>query len=349
MKLIIFCCFCLLSGCQNAQEQEALASFSGEAMTMHYKVLIGQPLTHPQQAEVKQIIKTTFQEIDLKCNKWNPRSELSRLNQSKAGVKTALSPLLLRLFQEADQVVRLTQQRFDPTIEPVQRLWKQALEQGNVPSLELINALAPALGWQKIHFDQGYFYKEHDQTELDFGGIAKGLCIDLICERLQAAGYKHHYVEWGGEIRTLGQHPEGRPWTIYISRLGNEDPAQAAATLTLSDRAVATSGDYFQNWCVTVDAPRKKGQMQCQMKSRVQSRVRIYFHVFDPATLRPLEATPTSIASATVVADSCALADGLATAALFFPSISEAQAWAAQIQQQFPATQFWFLSREHMK
>ena len=294
---------------------------------MQYKIVIGHPLTAIQTNEISQLIHATFEEINQSGNKWNPKSELSRLNQLKAHVKQELSPLLYRLVLETDLVVRLSQGRFDPTIEPLQQLWKKNLEQEKTPTSEEIAQIAPSIGWQQIHFEGGLFYKDNDAIALDLGGIAKGLCIDLLCERLRALGYTRIYVEWGGEIRTLGQHPDNRPWRVYVTQLGNENPANALKIYELSDQAIATSGDYLQNWPL----PGKETT---------------YFHIFDPKTLQPLESTYNSIASATVVADSCAFADGLATAAMLFPTIEEAENWARQIQKQFPEVEFFFYSRE---
>ena len=71
-----------------------------------------------------------------------------------------------------------------------------------------------------------------------------------------------------------------------------------------------------------------------------------YFHVFDPKSLKPLIATHSSVASASVLAPRCALADGLATAALMFSNVEEATAWAKKIQEKIPDTTFWLFSKD---
>jgi FAD:protein FMN transferase len=330
----------LLAGCQNSSEQKEsslehnLALFYGERMTMNYKIMIGHELTSAQKKEASDLIQKTFDEVDQICNAWNPQSELSKLNQMKAHVKVKLSPLLHRLLEETETIVHLSQGRFDPTIEPLQQLWKKKLLNNSIPSNAEITAIAPFIGWPNIHFKNGEFYKEHDLTMLDLGGIAKGLCIDLLSERLHTLHYEQLYVEWGGEIRTMGHHPDNRPWTVYISRLGDNNPAHAIATLTLTNQGVATSGDYLQNWSIQVKEADKK------------KKTITYFHIFDPKKLQPLEATHHSIASVTVTAHTCSFADGLATAAMLFPSIEEAEKWAKEIKVQFPDTGFWLVTRE---
>lgn len=302
--------------------------FSGVAMTMRYRIIIGDDIYGPEIAKVQWIIQKAFQETDAIFNKWNPASEVSRLNQQKDEFPIPISPQLERLFQETTQIVSLSQGRFDPTIEPLQRLWKQKLQKEEIPSDKELDDIASAIGWGKIHVSNGMFKKDHELVKMDFGGIAKGLCIDMLVEHLNEEGFHHVFVEWGGEIRATGLHPEGRPWTIYISRLGDNDPSHAIATIFLDSQAVATSGDYLQNWTVLGNT---------------------YFHIFDPRTLRPLQATHASIASVSVVAPTCALADGLATAAMMFSSINEAKTWAEQIKEQSPEISFWFVSRKAEK
>lgn len=310
--------------------QENITTFSGIAMVMEYKILIGKQLASTEIEKIRTIIDQTFDEVDLTHNKWNPLSEISRLNQLPAHQEVKISPELERLLDITQQIVTLSLGKFDPTTEPLQKIWKDKLDKGNTPSLQELEAIAPALGWKNIHFENGKFYKEHDLTQLDLGGIAKGYCIDLLVERLQNAGYRDCFVEWGGEIRASGKHPDDRPWKVYISRLGDSDPSHAVAIVDLNDQAIATSGDYLQNWHVY----------------EKNKRSNIYFHIFDVDSLHPLEVTVHSIASASVIADTCAIADGLATAAMIFPDHEEAKTWAEGIENRFPSIHFWIVSRE---
>ncbi|HEV8052731.1 MAG TPA: FAD:protein FMN transferase, partial [Parachlamydiaceae bacterium] len=125
-------------------------------------------------------------------------------------------------------------------------------------------------------------------------------------------------------------------WNVYISRLGDTSPDNAITTLSLKDQAIATSGDYLQNW--TVKIPDHEG---------VERSV-TYFHIFNPKTLQPIVATYTSVASTSVVARSCALADGLATIPMMFERPAEATAWAESIKEDIPEVSFWIISRSEI-
>jgi FAD:protein FMN transferase len=326
---IVFILLIWLLSCQSPPSP--IVSFANTIMTIDYRILVGHPLNESEKKQIQYLIKETFEEINAIYNKWNPESEVSKINQLKAGERVLLSPSLYHFLQQVDFLVQLTGGRFDPTIEPLQNLWKTYLKQGQVPPQAAIDHLKNCVGWDKIHLDNGLFYKDNSCTQLDLGGIAKGLCVDLLVERLNQAGYSNVYVEWGGEIRTSGQHPSKRPWTIYISRLGDSNPTHALAYLHLQDRAIATSGDYLQYW---------------KVKSEDQD---IYYsHVFNPLTLRPLIVTSQSVASASVACDRCMWADGLATAALLFPSPQEAEEWIISIKDRFPSVESWIISREDL-
>lgn len=297
-------------------------------MTIDYKIIVGHKLDEQEKDNVQKTIGAVFREIDEIYNKWNPNSEISTLNKLKAKQTYPLSSQLELFLNQVQYLFEVTEGRFDPTIEPIQALWKRKLEAKKRPTEFEIAEIVPAVGWDKIHFGDGFFWKDHDLTQIDLGGIAKGYCVDLLIEKLTNLGLTNIFVEWGGEIHAVGMHPDRRNWNIFISRLGDDNPDNALAYLSLENQAIATSGDYLQNWTV---------------------EDKIYFHLFNPFNNQAMEATQTSIASASVLAPNCTLADGLASAALVFSDIPEAMAWAKRVQEKIPNTTFWLVSREQLE
>lgn len=308
---------------------QSMQVFKGRKMTLDYEILVGGPISMHQKETIEALIEATFHEIDTIYNKWNPYSEISKINQLKANQKIKISPKLETFLKFVDQIVRLTEGRFDPTIEPLQALWKKNLSLGKTPTQEEINKILPAIGWNKIHMNSGKIWKEHDITSLDLGGIAKGYCVDLLTERLVDAGFKDIFVNWEGEIRVNGMHPEHRPWKVMVSRLDDDNPDQAIAHFNLYNQSIATSGDYIQNWKIEQDAKETT-----------------YFHIMDPLTGKPLASSQASIASATVIAPSCALADALATTAMMFSNKKDADKWAKEILRVYPTVHFKFYTRQ---
>lgn len=322
--LLLFILYLGSISCSSSQEKNNIAFFSDNVMTIDYRIVIGKALSKEATQNIQNLIDQTFEEVNVIYNKWNPNSELSKLNQAKAWEEITISLQMERLLSLTDDIVHLTEGRFDPTIEPLQHLWKSHLTIGQLPKEKDLQELYPSLGWHNIHFSNGIFYKDHDLTRLDLGGIAKGYCVDLLVERLNEAGYPDVFVEWGGEIRASGQHPDQRPWKIFISGLGSNDLNQAIAILTLNNQAIATSGDYLQNWQVGNEH---------------------YFHIIDPTSKSPLKVTNNSVSSASVLANRCAIADGIATALMIFPNAEKANEWAEYLKITHPELQFWIVSR----
>ena len=60
-------------------------------------------------------------------------------------------------------------------------------------------------------------------------------CID-------SAGGRNYWINAGGDIVARGEAEPGRPWRVGIRHPDHAD--RVAAVLAVSDRAVATSGDY---------------------------------------------------------------------------------------------------------
>jgi len=114
--------------------------------------------------------------------------------------------------------------------------------------------------------------------------------VDAAFSYLRKKGYRNILVEIGGETRSLGHNPRGRPWRIGIRNPRRGQAESFIAIVDGSRAAVATSGDY-ENFFFH-DGKR-------------------YSHVIDPATGWPVR---NGVCSATVVADECAYADALATA-----------------------------------
>ncbi|MEC7839552.1 MAG: FAD:protein FMN transferase [Chlamydiota bacterium] len=292
---------------------------------MSYKVIIGKNLDNQKRSEVNRIIDMTFEEVDKVYNNWNPESELSHLNNAKANVWIKLSPKLESLLLFTEKLVKATKGLYDPTVSPAHQLWKSSLCKGIVPSPEKIQSVAETVGWNNLIFKEGSVQKKHSLMSIDLGGIAKGYCVDLLVERLNLAGFNDVFVEWGGEIRASGRHPENRSWQIYISNLEDTDPLHAIDTVSLDNQSIATSGDYLQQW--NIDGT-------------------IYTHVMNPITLKPIIVCDNNICSATVKAPSCAFADALATACMLFDSPEEASSWAKELQKDDPSIQFWFVQRK---
>ncbi len=318
VRFVLVCL--LLVSCQKKPET---TTFSGVAMTVPYRILVGSILNSEQLTLAQKTIQNTFSEVNSTYNQWNPDSEVSRFNRQPVNEPFALSPELAQFVRRCGELVELTEGYFDPTIEPLWKLWLENMREGQAPDELEMAQVAVKVGWKHLKLDGNDLTKDVEGVSLNFDSVAKGYCVDLITERLTKAGFSDVLVDWGGEMRATGQHPQARAWRVAIRSLDGQE--QPVANLELVDSAVATSGDYLQYWTIGNGAT--------------------YTHVINPVTMRAVQIQLGTVASVSVLAPDCMLADALATAVMAWGSVEAAEPWIKRIQTQLPSIQFWFVPR----
>src|SRR4029450_10266028 len=75
---------------------------------------------------------------------------------------------------------------------------------------------------------------------VDLGGIAKGFAVDRAVDALEDTGIECGIVNAGGDLRTFG------PASQLIHLRHPTDPTRVAGAVRLRERAIATSGIYFE-------------------------------------------------------------------------------------------------------
>lgn len=220
-----------------------------------------------------------LRELDRCLSDYRPDSELNRVTAEAAQRPVALSPDLRAVLEYAQRVAQESAGAFDVTAGPVIRLWRQARQDRRLPSAEQIREAQTRSGYQRLALRDGRLSAAVSGMQLDLGGIAKGFAADQALLLLRAHGVARAMVALAGDI-VAG---EGK-WRIALEHRGRR-----VETVTLSRRAVSSSGDSEQ--FVEIDGVR-------------------YSHIVDPRTGWALVASP----AVSIVARSGMEADALATA-----------------------------------
>jgi thiamine biosynthesis lipoprotein len=300
---------------------------------MPYAVIVGKQLTQKERLLVSTTIDQTLQEIDLLFNEKNPESEISKLNSAPALTPFPLSEKLASALALCSQVQELSGGRFDPTIEPLREVWEKALENKRAPEPARLQAACDAIGWERLSFSGKSCTKKTAAAKLNLSAVSRGIFVDWMIERLKALGFLDLFVEWSGEIRASGRHPDGTIWSVPINPALTSG-GKPMPPIVLDNKALSTSGEKVRSsWCL---GP----------KASPDGEAHRYFNIIDPLTAQPIELTFYSIASSVVIAPSCALADALATAAMLFNSRKEAESWAQEVVELHPEVSFWIISHK---
>lgn len=83
---------------------------------------------------------------------------------------------------------------------------------------------------------------ERNGMGLTFDGIAKGTIVDQAANAMRLVGMENFLINAGGDIYAAGQKEPGKNWSIAIE--SPEKDGNYPAVISLSNRAVATSGNY---------------------------------------------------------------------------------------------------------
>jgi FAD:protein FMN transferase len=184
-------------------------------------------------------IEREFRRLESVLSRFDPRSELSRLNHDG---RLAASSDLRRVVQAALEGRERTDGRFDPTVHDAlaDAGYDRSFEQiGGADRTRQPGERAPACGGQ-VTIDQATGMIElAPGTRLDLGGIGKGAAVDQACGMLGSVG--PCLVNAGGDLAIRGT-PAAGMWPVGV------ETSRETISLALEIGAIATSGRDRRCW-----------------------------------------------------------------------------------------------------
>lgn len=234
-------------------------------------------------------IDSLFEEAENSMSLYRENSLLSRINRNETDSADRHITYCIGL---AGQISNISGGIYDVTVKPLTDAWGFAAEEASDkgPNIPYIMEF---VGYRKVSLDGNRVVKADSRVEIDLNSIAKGYVSDLMGRMLAGRGASDFIVEVGGEIACSGVNSRGSGWIVGIDtpKEGNFIPgADIKATIAITDCGLATSGNY--------------------RRYRTDNSGRKIVHTIDPLTGFTKQS---DILSATVMAENCATADGLAT------------------------------------
>jgi thiamine biosynthesis lipoprotein len=246
-------------------------------------------LTEDEETAQKAVLQA-FQEIkriEQLMSPWIVTSDVSRLSRSAGKEWIKVSPETFEVIQTSQKISGLSEGAFDITIGPLIQLWRKARERGVPPPSEEVKKVLVLVNFRNLLIrPDGKVFLKKEGMAIDLGGIAKGYAVDRALEILRSLGYKNLIINAGGDLRTGGLKNR-EPWSIGIQNPRSAE--KVIATISVSDSAIATSGDYQKFFF-------HQGKR--------------YHHILNPKTGFPAE----ECQSVTILCKDGMTADGLATA-----------------------------------
>lgn len=212
-------------------------------------------------------------------------SELSQLNSS--GKLASPDQELLTVLEMARDISIRTAGAFDVSILPLLKMHESIRGRNDHPDQELLLRDKDLVNYENISLTPTMIRLQKQGMGISLDGIGKGYIVDKGIATLKEYGFNNIYLEAGGDLMVSGHKDKDAPWRIGI-RAPRMQSVTKPIIIKVSDKAVATSGDYIQAF-----TPDFKNH-----------------HIINPKS----GFSPPELASCTVTAPNVALADSLATA-----------------------------------
>jgi thiamine biosynthesis lipoprotein len=226
--------------------------------------------------------------IEAQLTAYRETSELSFVNRHAADQPVKVEPRFFSLLRLCEDIARDTGGAFDITSGPLTKCWGFYQREGRLPAPDEIAAARSNVGSESLFLDQQtrtiQFAKRG--LEINLGSIGKGYALDRVAALMRKNINSALLNAGASSMLAVGRGDHSHGWLI-----GLRDPRSKtgrAGLLRLKDAALSTSGSGEQFF---------------------EFRGKRYGHIIDPRTGWPAS----QVASVSVIADSAAESDALAT------------------------------------
>lgn len=277
-----------LSACTEDHSAWIRNTNAGPALGTSYSIIY---LTK-DSTDIQTGIDSVFNAVNASMSTYIPDSDISRINKGDTSVQ--VDHMFIDVLAISREVYHNTDGYFDPTVGILVNAWGFGPKAGIQMDSADVNRLKAYVGLNKVSLTgESRIIKEQPEIQLDFNAIAKGYAIDRIAVFLDELGIQNYLVEVGGEIITKGVNKvKQKMWVVGVDDPQVELGRQLKITLNLKDKALASSGNYRKFMIDSLTGEK-------------------YVHTIDPKTGFTKN---TNILAATVIAETCAMADAYATA-----------------------------------
>jgi len=275
------------TGCNH--EKPVFANFTGYTQGTTYS-MVYQNNQNIGTADLRSKVEKILHNFDMSVSTYNDSSIISRINRNE---DVLTDQYFTEIFTKSLLISELTDGAFDITVGPLVKAWGFGPDEHKNFTESKRDSLMKFVGMSKVSIRNGRVVKSDPGICLDVNAIAPGYSVDLICRFFDSLKIKNYLVEIGGEVRGKGTRA-GALWRIGIDKpIDNISSGQTfQAIAKISDKALATSGNY--------------------RKFYIENGIK-YSHEIDPKTGYPAK---NSLLSVSILADDCAMADGIATACM---------------------------------
>lgn len=179
-------------------------------------------------------IVSEIKKLQMVIDRYNSEAETYRINRDAQHGTTAVSPLLTKYILQGMDYFRQTEGYFNIFGGEIYA----SLKHNNNPSPKIVG---PRFRHPEeiieINHNEGRLRFLQKGVSLDFGGIGKGIALDMAAEILNQMEIPHAFISFGGSsILTRGRHPHGPYWPFSF-----QDNTLDAEVWKLNNDAISVS------------------------------------------------------------------------------------------------------------
>ncbi|MCG7496172.1 FAD:protein FMN transferase [Vibrio sp. Of7-15] len=201
-----------------------------------------------QAAGLAQKIESVTQELERKYSFYDEKSWLSTVLNNRQGHRVVLDATSLAVFCEVKKWADHVDHSFDITVGTL----KKAIERSpDLSKQDLFKQNQPFMGKDSWSIEGDELVVPAAQTQFDLGGVIKEFAVDQAAEILECAGVSGALINFGGDVRTVGQKPDGSAFVVAVRN--PKQPDQVAFALPLEGQALTTSAHYERQQTIATE------------------------------------------------------------------------------------------------
>jgi len=275
-------------------------------------------------------MKTAIDGINAQVSATRADSDIARLNAAAAGERVRVGSHTYALFNLALEYYELTDGAFNCAVTPLARLWRvdpdsiaelrpelggDAVTDVELPSAEQTRQTLAYCDPRTVTASESngeyYLTKSDGRTMLDFGGVAKGYAVDICADILDCYDISSALIDISGNAYFYGRYIDGgnaADWNVGVLAPRPRQTAERGYVIAFSeegDASAVTSGDYMRYYTAAVG-----GETLYVQHIIGTDGVPVGVELSDGGWRN----TEEWVTSATVIGESSALCDALATA-----------------------------------
>ena len=298
---LLLCLLLILSACGTSSQPSPSAEVSKQSQVVFYFDTVVTMTVYTNDEQLLSDAAAECLRYEQLLSKTVEGSDVWNINHAN-GTRVPVSDETRYLIEQALEFSRISEGRFDISIDPCTSLWDFTGENiGILPDPDELAAAAAKVDWTRIDVnDEGVLLPAG--MSIDLGAIAKGYISDQIAEFLESRGVESGLLNFGGNVRSIGSKPDGTHWRVGIQDPEGIRDQSIVGIVALTGDSVVTSGIYERGF--TLDGI-------------------CYHHILDPETGWSVQ---NELAGISIITKNACTADALSTT-VFTMGLEEGKAF----------------------